>query len=617
MTFDDYYLNLVDDVLTTGELSKNRTGIDTLYKNGLYMEFDMEEGFPLLTTKRVPWKSAFGEMLGFIRGYTNAADFRKLGCKVWDCVPIHTTILTKRGILSYADVVIGDETIGYNPLTGNNEWTKITDIHYYEKADVVRLENSRYGVECTPNHKWVIEKRRTLNKKTVKSIEFIETNKLGKGSKSNIILSIPADTGIGLPISNVEAAVLGWIAGDGCVEQYVDRPRGRKRPSMCIMQTKVHYVKTIENLLKNNIPHSRYEKKRNESIDVTWRLNIDYSDDLINRVGHPKQNAVNIVLMMSSEQRKEWLKAIEFAEGDGIHIYQCEGPIKDAIKIALYLEGKRASESKLKKDHENWTACYSIKGCRPVFGRFNRKISTLDMQPVWCVSTEIGTWTAVQHGMIFLTGNSNANKNIEWLNNPNRKGVDDIGLAYGSRWRNWQTIYYSHPDKGFKALGVDQLQDVYEKLLNNIDDRRLIIEGWNPAELHLQALPVCHKTMQFSLRNNKQYLDLFLHVRSNDIGLGMPFNVAQYAWLLHLMAKITNHKPGKLCYFAMNYHIYVNHIDALKEQLTRIPKESPEIMLSNDVADLNFLETTELPISDWTNILNYNPYPSIKMEMAV
>jgi len=164
---------------------------------------------------------------------------------------------------------------------------------------------------------------------------------------------------------------------------------------------------------------------------------------------------------------------------------------------------------------------------------------------------------------------------------------------------------------------VDQVKEVYAKIKSNYDDRRLIIEGWHPAELDMQALPVCHKSLQFSLRNNKTTLDLFIYVRSNDVGLGMPFNVAQYAWLLHLMAKITNHTPGKLLYFAMNYHIYINHIEPLKELLTRKWKETPILILDDCVTDLNFLETTELPIDSWTHIENYDPWPNIKMEMAV
>lgn len=203
---------------------------------------------------------------------------------------------------------------------------------------------------------------------------------------------------------------------------------------------------------------------------------------------------------------------------------------------------------------------------------------------------------------------ANANRNPQWLRNPNRQGEDDLGRIYGVQGRRWAA-----PDESI----VDQLWNVYLSLLKGVDDRRLVVTHWNPGELNQMALPPCHMMYTFSLRENNEVLDLFLYVRSNDVGLGMPFNVAQYAFLLHAMAKISGRKPGRLLYFAQNAHIYKNHIEALEEQLLRTPKRPPDLVLAEECNSLDFLVETEKPISEWCQIEHYDPHPAIKMEMAV
>lgn len=206
----------------------------------------------------------------------------------------------------------------------------------------------------------------------------------------------------------------------------------------------------------------------------------------------------------------------------------------------------------------------------------------------------------------------NSNENQQWLENQNRRWEDDCGRIYGCQGRDWfaENIY------GHQSWS-DQLGEVYSKLLEGKDDRRLLVSHWNPAEFDLMCLLPCHVMYQFGLREQGSTLDLALYVRSNDIGLGMPFNVAQYAWLLHLMSVITGHKPGRLLYFAFNYHIYVNHVEALQEQLKREPKKPPQLVIHPRCSNLKFLEETPLPIEQWSWVENYEPWPAIKMEMAI
>jgi thymidylate synthase len=212
-----------------------------------------------------------------------------------------------------------------------------------------------------------------------------------------------------------------------------------------------------------------------------------------------------------------------------------------------------------------------------------------------------------------------ANENVQWVNNPHREGTDDLGRIYGVQWRQWS-------DEGFIPQGdnvfefddtsIDQLKNVIDDLKAGIDNRREIITAWNPVELHMMALPPCHYMMIFSLTKNNTTLDLSFFMRSNDVALGLPYNIAQYAFLLHLIARITNKKVGNLHYHGTNVHIYEPHIEGLKKQISRLPKfEKPKLTLAPECDTLEFLETTEKPISEWVDVKNYDPHDPIKFEM--
>lgn len=204
--------------------------------------------------------------------------------------------------------------------------------------------------------------------------------------------------------------------------------------------------------------------------------------------------------------------------------------------------------------------------------------------------------------------NKNANETKQWLDNPNRKGIDDLGKIYGFQWRNWQN---------YNNTKNDQLKSVIDDLSNNIDNRRELVLGWNPSELNEMCLPPCHLLMQFSLVNNKKTIDLNVYQRSWDLFLGAPFNLAQYGFLLNLIAKITNKQPGTLHYFAGNVHIYENHIDQVKTIINREPKnKKPYILINDKVNSLSFIESNLFTIGDHVVIKDYDPHPLVKAPMA-
>ncbi|MBR9691181.1 thymidylate synthase [Candidatus Woesearchaeota archaeon] len=183
----------------------------------------------------------------------------------------------------------------------------------------------------------------------------------------------------------------------------------------------------------------------------------------------------------------------------------------------------------------------------------------------------------------------------------------ELGPIYGWQWRNFGAKYIAH-DKPSEGKGFDQLKKIVETLKTDPNDRRMIVSAWNPVDFHRMALPPCHYSFQVTVINNK--LNLLWNQRSIDSALGLPFNIASYALLLHLLAKESGFKEGRLVGFLADTHVYVNHVDGLKEQLAREPFPLPKIKTENFTS-----------IFDWkyedSKIEDYKKHPRIKFEIAV
>lgn len=203
------------------------------------------------------------------------------------------------------------------------------------------------------------------------------------------------------------------------------------------------------------------------------------------------------------------------------------------------------------------------------------------------------------------TWNANANENEAWLNNPFRKGVDDMGRCYGAQGRDWRN------PEGKK---IDQLLHVYTDLKNGKDNRAEIITFWNPGERDRACLNSCMHTHTFSLVGDKLYLTSYQ--RSDDLPLGHGFNQVQVAWFLMVMAQITGHKPAKAFHKIINVHVYEDQIKTLQEaQLTREPLEQPTLKINPDIKTLEDLETW-VTVDDF-ELMNYQHHPAIKFEFSV
>lgn len=209
--------------------------------------------------------------------------------------------------------------------------------------------------------------------------------------------------------------------------------------------------------------------------------------------------------------------------------------------------------------------------------------------------------------------NQNANENKQWLANPNRKGEDDLGRIYGVQARTWKTTdgkdLHSPPING----EIDQIRKVVDDLSRGIDNRREIVTHWNPGELNQMALPPCPCLYQFGIEG--EYLNLSMYQRSCDLPLGVPFNIAGYAWLLSVIAQIVDLKPGIFTHFMHDIHIYENQVAMMKEQLRRIPYELPKLTINPNIRTLEDLETW-VTTNDFT-ITNYQHHETIKYPFAV
>ena len=183
----------------------------------------------------------------------------------------------------------------------------------------------------------------------------------------------------------------------------------------------------------------------------------------------------------------------------------------------------------------------------------------------------------------------------EWADNNG-----DLGHIYGYQWRSW-------PD--YNGGYIDQIKETVETIKHNPDSRRIIVSAWNVADLPNMKLPPCHAFFQFYVANKR--LSLQHYQRSADIFLGVPFNIASYALLLHMMAQVTGLKAGDFVHTLGDAHIYKNHLEQVKLQLSRTPRSLPQIRINPEVKDIFNFKYEDF------EIIGYDPHPHIKGEVAV
>lgn len=240
-------------------------------------------------------------------------------------------------------------------------------------------------------------------------------------------------------------------------------------------------------------------------------------------------------------------------------------------------------------------------GTISVFG-YQMRFNLQDGFPL--VTTKKAHLKSIVHELLwFLKGDTNTqylkeNKVSIWDEWASPEG--ELGRVYGAQWRHWQK-----PDGG----EVDQIATVVKSLKDNPDSRRHLVVAFNPGELDQMALPPCHAFFQFYVANKT--LSCQLYQRSADIFLGVPFNIASYALLTMMMAQVCGYKAGEFVHTLGDAHLYRNHLDQARLQLTREPRPLPMMKINPDVKDIFAFKYEDF------ELLNYDPHPAIKASVSV
>lgn len=226
---------------------------------------------------------------------------------------------------------------------------------------------------------------------------------------------------------------------------------------------------------------------------------------------------------------------------------------------------------------------------------------------LWFIQSDTDANHLREKGVHIWDGNSTR----EFLD---KRGLDypegELGPIYGRQWRNWGAPYPMYENS---PSGIDQLAQIIHTLKTDPTDRRMIVSAWNVTDIEKMALPPCHILFQFWVSQKDNSLSCQMYQRSCDLFLGVPFNIASYSLLTHLIARVTGFEVGEFIWIGGDTHIYKNHVDAVKEQLTRTPYPFPRLILP-EVTSLKEIE--KLSYKDM-KLIEYVTHPKIKAEMAV
>ena len=556
------YLDLIRDIMAHGTERKDRTGVGTISVFGRQIRFDMRNGFPAITTKSLTWRSVVSELLWFLEGSANEHRLAEIKN---DNKPYAELTEKERRTIWTANFEKQGRDLGYvsGYLGGvyGKQWSKLYSIDF-NKYQIVE------------NHDYNDTYKEPVFRKL--DVEANEKDKLvGKVFKTN--------------------------NGD----DFIVISRTEKHDNQGHYFYIVQFLKTLSSKLVQY------------GAIVSGAIKDDYAISLcgIGKIGYiaeedKKQPLYKIL-------HKRWAKMLERCYSPQCKEFASYGA--KGVKVckrwhtfANFLEdvGEIYGFDLFIKEPESYQIDKDI-----LSGNMYSK-ETCVFIPKYYNQRLINSKPLVYKNQMYLNIEDFCEKN-DWASKsglrhhllgrftPKYKDVHRLDIPNNCRVR-------------YELRETNQIKNVIKQIKNNPTSRRLLISSWNPAELSCMALPPCHYSFQFYVSGeNGEYLSLMWNQRSADVCLGIPFNIASYALLLHIIAKMTNKIPLELIGNLGDTHIYLNHLDGALEQLKREPKKLPELELPEnaDYSDIDsFLKSVKT--SDF-KLKNYEHAPAIKFDMAV
>ena len=391
---------------------------------------------------------------------------------VYGCVPHTTKILTQDGYKTSTEVEVGDYTPGIDPESGEAKWTKITHVHHYGEQELYRYGHSNWNVEVTAGHKWVVSPK----VKSIYSTPYLykETQDIVKNDR--IVTSRPVDNpNDNSNFTNVEVELLAWLLTDGCVSrsvitnQFSQGKNGERRAIIAeIQQAKPKYVQEIRKLLEN-VPHTEYhrESQKPGNLDTySWRLRTEFIRPLWDRAGFQNNgskvtNIIPFILGLTQEQLEIFVDVFWKAEGHFVGgsklkvVTQDSGEKLDAFVLACHLTGQRTSVGTHTKGKSWKKVALNLK---QDVGTNTAKMIYTKTAPVWCVTTELGSWTMKEGDLVAVTGNTSFSRGVKAISTelgiPQSEAQElvDTFIVPGSDFHKWRT---KMANKAVRAEPID------------------------------------------------------------------------------------------------------------------------------------------------------------------
>lgn len=665
---DDIYFNILKSVLVNGKERKDRTNVGTISTFAQTFRVNVSTHFPLLTTKNVYWKGVVEELLWFVSGSSDSKILESKKINIWKG-NTSREFLDKAGLTNYKEGELGPcflkgtEVLtnnGYKTIENVNKedllythvgnWKPIEQVHnnnFTGNIFSIRAQYHPSNINATPEHPFYA---RTYEKKEIRNPthhfeiildepKWINAENL---NKKNTLLGFKIETIEELPVINYEFReeklsyeiqsedeffMFGYFLGDGWIVK-----EGNYERIYFVFNDKQN------DFLKEKIGKVLNLQLCKDKIDthcMTYRCNNKKYSTILKQFG--KYAHKKLIPDWIHKSPKNMIES--FLEG----YFQADGCYRNnnpntkssrrfttvSIDIALsvqrlYLKlGKICSINFQKRGYKriintnnrgprevNQRDCYFLE----VYENKNKRINffLIEKDYAWFPIREI---------------NSKYYENIETFNftvaEDNTYTVQNLSThnCYGYQWRKFNKVYIPLQEEkkllkdGFvdcRDPGIDQLQEAINLINTEPTSRRILVSAWNPAQQKQMCLPACHMMYEFYVDGeNMERLSILVNMRSCDVFLGLPFNIASYSLLLYMVAHVTNKKPHEVIFMLGDTHIYLNHLTQVEEQLKREKKGQPTLKIKRKVETIDDFKFEDFELE------NYEPHPAIKAEMAV